>query len=435
MPNPYYVSPVYQDFRNQYMQDIEKYKGTKYYDMLLNNPYLSSGSEYSPTWWEENVSQQLFGDYSLERNFYAGRNQQAQEYMSQIVNSMTADALNSPLEKVARDKAAGLNSDLLGVQAADSTASGISPDEVPPTYPEQPSFSDRLTQVASLSSDFFKGLMEFGSFYMDMQSKSIKNTMDDVLTSKTAYDTVLEFLAGNEHFQVGDDGKVLPLDEDTFVELQDSLVSAFGKSALTKKGKSLLKYMRGRVMYDKSGKPTLAYQNKRAEMVAKYLGNQMQSAKVASSKAYDDDLLQFISKYRSEFQSITDAATQAIEKAKKAAAERQTAIDETPDLGTSEGKALKAKAGYESGLYGATFEGDSLGTAEGEARVVAARKAKARDTMDKKIDETFATLQRKLDQDKSSWGILCSMLLPLLRAKVNQLLEFNPMNLIPALLP
>lgn len=149
-----------------YLSRIEKYKGTEYYEQLLNNPYASYQAGLSQTDWNER-----FNSAEVEYN--------------KILGTVQQNNYNSTVAAAARDKQAGFNDALSGSLVGSQAAADNAPSDARPTagvsddaklqaeVQERQNSFDRAFKIASLPLDFitsisggmssFAGLMKVGA--------------------------------------------------------------------------------------------------------------------------------------------------------------------------------------------------------------------------------------------------------------------------------
>ena len=160
-----------------YLDSIDKYKGTSYYDTLYSNPYLVGRSKgYTPTALESigdvalhlgtlGLSGSTFSDSGRKR-YLEELQQNSNVYLNEQLDKMRQEEYNSAPAAAARERQAGLNPDLTGGVQAGNAAENDQPLQ-PAKLPDQ---SGDVLQVAAIPFNFVNGIMSlYQSFlYRDL---------------------------------------------------------------------------------------------------------------------------------------------------------------------------------------------------------------------------------------------------------------------------
>lgn len=163
---------------NAYMEQIEQYKGTPYYEQLANNPWLySKNAAFSPTFLQ-GLSESLLGDTSARDAYYGDLKNKQNQFLSEVLNAQHQEEYNSAGAQMQRERAAGLNPDLNGGSGIDA---GAAADNDQP-FSESPTSmfgsSDSVKEVGSIilqavsfGQSFVSGLQALGTQEIDMATK------------------------------------------------------------------------------------------------------------------------------------------------------------------------------------------------------------------------------------------------------------------------
>lgn len=399
-----------QDY-DAYLSQIEQYKGTSFYQQLLNNPYYQY-SDYSGGWLKA-LWGSMTKDYSSIDKFYADRKMAGDEYLAQVLDSMRQQQYDDPAAQVARRKAAGLNDELNGgSQIGSGETPPVAPDDTPPTAPD-PSAETGL-QIASLGFEVFTGIMNFGSFIQEFSGKSIANAAADFDLTEKGYDSLVKILAGSssmpgsiDEYQGMSEEDRLALDKGLIDQLDAAIASGtLGDMYSTKRAKKLSKMLRGQIMYDKDGRPTLAYERFRSQLLAERYGSHEKAAESMGSIAFDEDLATFASNIAEKFGQLE------------------------LNIRQYEEKMAKYQAKYSQEYYGTQVDGETVGTADAKAAVAGdlasietSETEALRAELDRQIDEMFGELKKDCDNGDKWFHVAGKFLLPIARAAVYRLLN------------
>lgn len=387
-------------YREQYLKDIEQYKGTPYYEQLLNNPFLPNGTEYTPSWFEKQIKGYWFNDWSGTENFYSDLIRSADEEKYKILGQMQQDKMNSASAQVARENAAGVNPDLAGISGEPASGSPGT-DETSPSASEASAANNQrfdafLEQIPQVGLQFFQNMISLPQYIQQFKGMNLDNMMKDLQVTGSAYDQTLEMLAGMLNF-TGSPDEVDKLTKGQADIMNDSIAIALKELPdtfslhMTKPVRKLMKGLRGKVAYDKDGKPTLAYQTFRNKLISDMLSNKSTSAKILSDPMYSDDVLGFASNIAEKFTKIEQEVESLRLKYQK---EYLDKLDPQSAAG-----AENAQNGYTSDYYGVSGEHGSLGKVTGENDYEAAVYAKQKQELDNIIDTVFGEINQDIEAD------------------------------------
>lgn len=417
--NSGYSKKRWQQDYDEYLQRIEQYKGTSFYNELLNNPYMQY-QEY-----DGNIFQQLWSDFTGNTNyidkFYNDRKTSADEYLAQIIDAQREQAYNEPAAQLARRQAAGLNDDLNGGQNIDSGASPeVAPDDTPPDSPADNTL-EVATQVASIGMNLFQSGLSLVSFFQDYAGKQIANAGADLTLTGEGYDQAIKMLAGSSSLP-GTRAEYDALTEEEKAGLDDTLIQELEASLKTdnRKGmyqtrtaRRLMKTLRGVVSYDSNGKPTLAYEAYRSKLLAERYGAHKQAAEAIGTPGFSEDILAFGNNIADTFGKIDLAVRQAQQK-----------------LVAAQARTAESGAAYTEQYNGTVVDGMTVAQADAraaiagdQATVVASENAKIISDLQLSINQEFDNL-RQIAQNKGGFeGMILKLLIPYAHARVMQVIQ------------
>lgn len=184
-----------QEFSDQwYWDEIEKYKGTDYYERLKNNPWLMDNqAAYTPGMFPA-IGEALFGDYSARVNYYNGLHTQAQQYLDKMLSLIHEEGYDSAAGQVARDRLAGINPDLQG--GAPVSAGSAAENDQPFNDPLDASgnSSPSVQQAFNIGSQFISTALSWVSAFQGMRSASLDNDLKSLGVVNGLQDGVESFI-------------------------------------------------------------------------------------------------------------------------------------------------------------------------------------------------------------------------------------------------
>lgn len=186
----------------EYLDSIEEYRGTEWYDTLANNPYLTDANSYQANWLESTFAEGLFGDTSRRQNWYNQMARNRDEYKAEVLKQIAAAKHNSTSSQAERDRAAGINPELSGVSTAGQTTAAPQ-DENPPGAPEpmDPSMvSGPASAVGKFAMDLFAGLGKFASWIQEYRSAGLDNDLKELDLFTRTNDIIPETDVEGEEF-------------------------------------------------------------------------------------------------------------------------------------------------------------------------------------------------------------------------------------------
>lgn len=159
----------------EYLKMIEQYKGTPYYDSMLNNPYLfKSNASFNP-----NLLQSIamaFGDTSASSNYYGGLLNQRNQEFARLVALVNETKYNSPENQLGLEKAAGLNPDLTGISGVGKAAENDQPST---PFDMGNGIENSVGQVVNLASTVVGTALSFFNSLQGMKSVQLDNAMKE----------------------------------------------------------------------------------------------------------------------------------------------------------------------------------------------------------------------------------------------------------------
>lgn len=404
-----------------YYNRIQPYQGTRYYDLLVNNPYLNRefggttignilGDSNGDSMWSYGnnflstfLNALTFGASGAIGNslndtaasqFYQSQASSADEEFARILSMKEQDEYNSPASQMARQKAAGINTSLASAENIPAS-SGAGPDETasPLGGAEIAAAQEgQLQQIAGFASSFVGGCLNLYQFFQDAKGRSIGNSASDIQLADTVYNYAVKTAAGlsglpgtrAEYDALTEDEK-LGADQTVFETLQAALKTGdLGSMQLDRRARSMLKRMTGRVMYDKDGKPTLAFQAQRAAMLKQFYGDTLDAGKSAGHPVMStpEDFVSVIEKSMTFFGDFESKVREAQMKLQDINVRYQSA----------QAVSAEAQSSYDKGMYS-----EELGSTEADARQAEAAQRKITAELDSYLDKQLDTLMDSLD--------------------------------------
>lgn len=150
-------------------------EGSFYADLWNNNPY--STLYYEPSFWDN------IGLSNKAKDANANYEQQYNEYVASIAEMYAKNKYDSPVEQMARERAAGLNPDLTGLSGSNSAGvehQGTLPPGLNGTSPAQTSFQT-MTSVLGFATSTLQQINQIQGLSLDNAQKS-RNSFSDFLT-------------------------------------------------------------------------------------------------------------------------------------------------------------------------------------------------------------------------------------------------------------
>lgn len=186
-----------------YLDSIEQYRGTSYYDTLYNNPYLRGrNNPYTPTGLESLGDTILdvatFGavghpfSSGSEARYYQDLDSQSNQFLTEQVDKMRQEDYDSASSQAARLRAAGQNPDLTGGVTAGAAAENDQP-QAPVGMPADQDSS--ILQAASVPFSLVSGMIDLYKSFQGIEAANLNNIAIELANNDNAKNFVLDSLA------------------------------------------------------------------------------------------------------------------------------------------------------------------------------------------------------------------------------------------------
>lgn len=435
-------------YNNVYLPAAEKYRGTEYENQVFHNPYAQyqdSGGSVVGNLLSNSVFGNVLNAFTLglsgnigeslnqttQNKFMTDRQQAAMEELSRIEGLVQQNQYNSASAQVTREIAAGLNPNLIGLQG-EAAAQNPGPNETaaPGGATEAGAGTDAVVQQLGQGvTSFFSGMLNLYTFFQESEARQIANTSGDIQLLDSVYETAVKQAAGlsglpstREEYDALSDADKLSVDETVYENLQASISNGYYKSmGLNRRAQRMLKRMTGQVMYDKDGKPTLAFQQQRAAMLKGFYGDTLEAGKAAGHPAMVDpeNFASVMEQCATFFGEYEDKLMTAQKQIADLMAPLYSAQKRQAEAAAT---SAEAQAEYESALYN-----EDLGKAENDFRKTQAKVDGIVKELDGYLDTALDELMTGLDQ-YGIGGKIAKISLTSLRALLKKLnIGINPM--------
>lgn len=375
----------YDAWYEQYLKSIEQYKGTSFYNELLNNPYASR--QDAPLNFFQQLWKGFTGTSAAETNFYNQREQSAAEYMSQILDAHRQQEYNDPAAQMARQKAAGLNPELNGGQNISSGETpGATPDDTPPVVEAVDDLAAG-SQVMSIGMSIFQNVFSAVGAIQQIHGQSLANSEREISLTNSGWDSLIKLAAESGDWSVPTGKKSLAdLNDDELDLIIERNMSNFGSNLESgtfsnmydrKTTRNLMKRLEG--VLSQSGSNNLAYRNFRAKLLKEVAGNTESAAETVSKYGFNDSILDYGRTLAQTFMDIEKEARKAVSSLKISSAE-----------------SAAAEADYASGYYSEEL-GQEMANADLETAKLQAVQARLDSVIDKALDGLINDLMKKSD--------------------------------------
>lgn len=281
-----------------YLAYIEKYKGTPYYEQMVNNPYLFGvNSDFSPNFGQA-FMETVFTDTSARDRYYQELVSQRNSYLSNLVNLIEQTKYNSPENQLALEKAAGLNPDLTGI-----SGTGMASENDQPAAPVNMPDESLAPQIAHVGITLVTSLFNFGKAIQEFEMNDLAMASQEIKNNDDALNLVIKSIANSAPFK-----DVNEIDDATVNELSDYVLKASSKadySGYSRRTRRLMKSLYGR--YDtmlKSGEDTLGVASLKAQLRNSFVQNQSSAARGASSLVFDESFNKMVKKVADAFSDL-----------------------------------------------------------------------------------------------------------------------------------
>lgn len=262
-----------------YLGVIAQYKGTQYYDMLVNNPYVRY-QQYQPTAGEQ--IGRVFGLQDQEVRYQQERQNAAMDYLSKILGNVQENNYNSTASQVARDQVAGFNDTLSGSIANDTAAANNETDTGrPDTSIGDDSALDVIGSAIDLGQfgvSFVQGCLGMFQSFQQLGMNRIAKDNAQVDLFRNLFDSVVKTEAGRISVPEDPDGNPdwSSVPEET---LKAAIVRANSNPMFKGRLQKMYKQMVGTVYTGDNGRPSSALMRAYSKNVAETSGNVVQTAR------------------------------------------------------------------------------------------------------------------------------------------------------------
>lgn len=375
----------YDAWYEQYLKSIEKYKGSSFYNELLNNPYASY--QQAPLNAFQDLWYSMTGTSAAGTNFYNQREQSAAEYMSQILDAHRQQEYNDPAAQMSRQKAAGLNPELNGGQNISSGETGdVAPDDTPPVV--QP--TDDLeagSQIMSIGLSIFQNVFSAVGAIQQIHGQSLANSEREISLTNSGWDSLIKLAAESGDWSVPTGKKSLADLSDEEIDmivsrnmgnfLNNMSSGTFSNMYDRKTTRKLMQRLEG--LLSQSGSNNIAYQNFRTKLLKEVASNTESAAETLGKYGFSDSILDYGRKLAQTFMDIEKEARKAVSSLKVSTAE-----------------SAAAEADYAQGYYSEEL-GQEMANADMETARLQAVQARLDSVIDKALDGLINDLMKKGD--------------------------------------
>lgn len=400
---------IYSRYKSQdeeYLKDIEQYKDTDFYEQLLNNPYLvSNNQEFAP-----NIMQSfgaLFGDFSPWASYYGELANKRNQEKSKILDAIRKQEYDLPINQVERERAAGINTDLMGAGSASNPAADIDEQGVaqPPQMRGAGEGVEKLlsitAHVAQCGISLVTNTLGFAEKIQGLQAGSLAMVAQDLNNHSGAmnllYDEVLNTLPANDLQDIDSlDSQVLlravkGLSEDT---------------SFNRKTRDVLSRYYDSISGD-SG--TAKMQVLKQELAKRYYNSRSDIVDTVSNPRFDKDLSKWISNVGNYFNEYVDTVNKLASRAEQ--------LEYANDIAYYTG-AERVRQVSENGII--NDYDTSLGSAEGLNDKTLAEAAQLDEEFNKASNKLWKDLADYLEKDNHWYSQIALAFLPGIRAYVEQ---------------
>ena len=293
------------EFLKWYENAVAELRGTAWESQI---PELN-GVQYSPSFW--GAIGGAIGINSEEANFWNTQAMNIQETMQKLLDAKRAQEYNTPANQIARENAAGINSQLAGGEGISSgeasEVSDTTPNGVPLAEGDNGVASGAQFVISSAMSIITSGV----SLAQGIEGFAHAQSMNSIAEMKELMDTVggansfLANLTPSEDWTDPATGALVKAGTPLQASQVDAYVDSLG---LRPNAKKMLKHMLGRVRYDENGNPTTGYTAKLNELQRDSLNAADEVVKLRARPGYSSNL----SEWSANYSKLTADANQEI---------------------------------------------------------------------------------------------------------------------------
>lgn len=405
--NPLYDTQAFDLNYTQYLKMIEKYKGNpELYQRLLD---LYQWQAYEPGTWEG-----LWGDKSGWQDFYNQLHQTNMNAAQNLIDEYNKREYDSPVQQMAREKAAGINAELNGGQQITPGEAGDATPATEPTplIPHSDGGTQGAVQIFDFAKDIVTSVVGMYDMIKGLGIKDAAIALNDLEIDDKAYDIALKQESGKigprRMFYKKDDGSY-----DWEKMASDFFIQPTSKKGRGTRATRALASARNKLYYTEDGKQYIspALQNAILAMDKTISDNAVGYAKNVSEPGYDPQgitewaamLGQTQTKWRLDTMKFDALCREWEYKVKKASQ-----------------PGVAAESNYKADLYGVADEsGQTLGQIEGQDRIDQAKTRmlirqgeKIRAEYNKWLEDSRRSLYSKVYGQGHWYGKLGTMFLP-----------------------
>lgn len=392
-----------------YLDSIEKYKGTDYYNTLLSNPHLRASSNgYTPSGLENlgnfmlNVGSfglagsSVFSDASRSR-YYEDLQQKSNQFLNEKLDLMRQQDYNSESAQASRQRLAGLNPDLTGGVSGSSAPENdqpISTSEMPDSAPD-------ILNIASIPFSLVNGIMSLYQSFQQSSALNLSNVAQEISNNNSAMNFVINTIA--QGFIDSNDENTIPDLENIGILLDSASKRDYsGYSRSTRK--LINKFFSGFKDDIKNGKMPVGIESRIAELRNIATTKNWESANIQSNPLYSEDFKNMVIGIYNKFGDLPNLV-------------QELSLESS-----------LAESSYNKDFYNSS-DGDLAGRASNSANELAIstnEHQKSIVSTYKEIDKVFSSVEKDLKDFANSgkrgavFGLLGLLLLPTLKAQVFQ---------------
>lgn len=280
--------------KEKFMEWIEQYKGTDYYNQLLNAYNTYAGQQFSPNGLQS--IGEFFGDMSARSNFNNTRWATFMDTLGRIQDAMHQENYTNPSAELARRKAAGINDDLSGAnQIGSGTPGNI--DQADMATPALNDGSEVITSIAQYGISFVSQIMSFAQGIQSLRAGSLANIAQDLSNHSSAMDLIAEEVMNG--LGISDIKDIDKVDSTAFIDFLGGLAKDNSFNSSTKR--VLNRYYS--TMKQDTG--TARIQALKMELAQRYFNARRGVATEIAHPLFDDDFMEFVGNLGEKWFNLT----------------------------------------------------------------------------------------------------------------------------------
>lgn len=276
-----------------FMQFIEQYKGTAWYDQFLN-----AYNTYKTSVFQPNIGQSIasaFGDNSALANFDIQRSTSFLDTIARIQDAMHQEDYMSPSNQASLERAAGLNPDLVGLSSGAGEAGNI--DQAELAQPALNSGESVIPQIAQFGISFVSNIMGFAQGLQSLRAGSLNNIAQDLSNHGSAMDLIAEEVMNG--LGISDIKDIDKVDSTAFIDFLGGLSRDNSFNSSTKR--VLNRYY----SHMKQDTGTARIQALKMELAQRYFNARRGVATEMSHPLFDDDFMKFVGNIGEKWSKLT----------------------------------------------------------------------------------------------------------------------------------